>query len=442
MAIGALAVAYTSIIESVSVYPIWVVFWGGVGYILCSLCFKTHGEQLSAFVQTFCAGLTAIAISRTAAVFLDDPLQNASDAGSFFEAAAHILHETDLYELRTIINGWGAVWAWSKLYAIDALVSPASSPVVGVVFNAFLMAFGGSVIVDAAAAIGGVVSSNVRTAKRLFVWCFAFWLCASFHLRDAMTVFLTIVTIRVWIGLHQRFSINRVIVSALVFGSLFWLIGTVREESSSIVLVASVVGLTALFARAKGPIGVVIGILGLLVLFAAYQVIYVRILGFTDVLKFYQEGYQYDASGASLGHRLIVSQSAPVRTLLGFAYLHVFPIPMWNGFALNSSYYWFKSAQSVHMVFLLPAAVAGTLRLWRLSGRAKEHMVFLVGLYVIIAAAVALSSLETRHYTQVLPCLILLSAVKHSGDQDKRYRLLFVIALGVIHVFWAILKFM
>ena len=441
--VGILAATYAVTIEAVPQALVFILSVALLGYGACCLLFRgpAKTEQRSAYVQTFSAAVLAIAIARTMAVFFDDQLQNSSDAGSFFQAAAFVLRETDIYEVRLIINGWGAVWLWSEFYRIAHLFFPSPTPLVGLSVNALVLALGGAILVDAATVLARAVGGAPRVTKRLYVWCFLFWLFASFHLRDAMTVFLTIVTLRVWLWLYERHSVMRWCLATALSAGLFWAIGTIREESTSIIVVTVIVGVAGLLSRTSGALRLIITLFGLLALFVSYQVVYVRLMGAADILKFYQEGYQFDLGDQSLGNRLIISRSTPVRSVLGFAYLHVFPIPAWNGFTLGSPYYWFKSLQLLHMAMLLPAAIAGALALARRKTEERSYLILLVGVYVVISVAVGLSSLETRHSSQVIPCLMLLAAVTHQSRTEARLRAFVFAGLVGIHVFWAILKF-
>lgn len=443
VAVGLASATYAVIIEGAPSVLLFIVFIAVLGHVVCRLVWPAphQGEQRSAYVQVLSAGILAIAISRTTAIFFDDPLQNAGDAQSFFDAAAFILRETDIFEVRALTDGWGAVWLWKQFYSLAAVAVSEPTPVLGLTVNGFVIAFGGALLVDAAAAIGRVVDTDPRVTKRTYVWCFILWLFASFHLRDAFTVVLTVAAVRAWIWLYERRSAWRTTVTVALSLGLMWLLGTIRTESASIVIVTMVVGVAGLFLRAGGPLGIAISLLVLMGLLMAYRAVYVGLLGAADLLTFIREGYQFDVSSESLGDRFILSQGAPLRAAIGFAYLQVFPIPMWSGFTTISPYHWFKSLQSAYMAFLVPMAIAGATSLWRQRSGNRAYVVMLGGLYTIISFAVALSSLETRHVAQVTPALMLLASVKHSRYTRNRLFLLFVGSLAIVHALWAVLKF-
>ena len=146
----------------------FILIMGIGGMVGCWMAFKGR-EQRSAFLQAFCAGLLATALSRTAAVFFDDQLQNSSDAFSFFETSAIIMRETDVFEVRTLINGWGSVWLWSQFYSAMGFIMPQPTPLVGITFNVLAYAIAGAILVDVAEALKRVLSINVRQLKRYVI---------------------------------------------------------------------------------------------------------------------------------------------------------------------------------------------------------------------------------------------------------------------------------
>lgn len=442
MAVGGVSALYAGLIEGKLQFLPLAFVVGMFGYFLCRLVFRgpAAAEQRSAYIQSFSVAMLAIGIARTMAVFFDDNLQNASDAGSFFDSAAFFLKDTNIEEVKIVINGWGAVWLWSLAYSMASSVFGDPTPLVGLTVNSLAMAFGGALLVDAVASLQRVLGGELRTAKRLYVWCFIFWLLTSFHLRDAFIIFLMILSLRIWLWVYERYSATRLLLTIIVSFGLSWLIGSVRAESSTIIAVMAVFGVCGFVSRTKGVLGLVIAVTSVLVLAAVYQFLIAPLMGAVQTIAFYQDGYQIGIDDNSLGYRMIVSRSGPLRAVLGFGYVHVFPIPAWSGFFLPSPYYWFKSLQVGYMVYLLPAAIAGSIELFSRGSKPQSYLFFLGGIYVVITFAVALSSLETRHSAQVLPCIILLAVVPHDQQKCRRLRTMFIAGLGIIHIFWAILK--
>ncbi|MDP2106210.1 MAG: hypothetical protein Q8J76_09475, partial [Desulfobulbaceae bacterium] len=148
MSVGGFSVLYVGLIEgNLQFLPLAVVV-GVFGYGLCRLIFRgpAAAEQRSAYLQAFSAAMVAIGIARTMAVFFDDQLQNGSDAGSFFDASAFYLRDTNVDEVKIVINGWGAVWLWSLAYQAVGSVFGEPTPLVGLSVNALALALGGAIL--------------------------------------------------------------------------------------------------------------------------------------------------------------------------------------------------------------------------------------------------------------------------------------------------------
>lgn len=441
LALGACAAVYVALIERQPMAVPYLAFLGLLGYGGAAALLRGDGqdEAKRGFVHAFCSGVFAIALSRTFAVFFDDAMHNRSDANSFFEAATEILRDTDIYQLTSVINGWGAVWVWHQFYSLTDVLWPVPTPLVGIGLNALTIALSVAALVRIVAMMVPNDLGVCRRARNYGSLCFVFWIFASFHLRDAFTVLLTVTTIGFCVWFFRRVSAVRMVGLFCALAALAAALGSVRNESSSIVIVAGVACCAAVAFR-----NVVLAVSGVLAatafVLSTRQFILPQITGTTEMVVFYREAYQFDVGAQSLADRFILGRAPPLRAVLGFAYLHAFPIPIWNGFTLGSAYFWFKSLQVVHMGFILPGAIAGALVMWRKGGPQRSQVVFLTALYVAICVAVALSSLETRHSAQVLPCLILLAACAIPGENSSRLRKVYFLGLAGIHVAWIVLK--
>ena len=257
-----------------------------------------------------------------------------------------------------------------------------------------------------------------------------------------MCVLLVIMSIRVWVWAYAQRSAMRVLLAGLASWALQSAIISIRIESGIIIIVIAVIGVVGMLAKIGGSAAMALVVAALVTILVVYEVVYVRIMGTADLLVFYRESYQAGAGEQSLGDRFIVGAKAPIRAVLGFVYLHVFPIPFWHGLTTLNSYYWFKSAQVPYMIALLPAAIAGANRIWRDTPAQRIYALFFCSVYIIITTAVALSSLETRHSAQVLPFLMLLGATEHDTALSTRLRSGLIIGLASVYVVWVIIKFL
>jgi len=150
-------------------------------------------------------------------------------------------------------------------------------------------------------------------------------------------------------------------------------------------------------------------------------------------------------SGESLGYRLIVAQALPIRAVLGFLYLQVFPLPIWSGFDLKGSFYhWAKSLQPIYMVYLLGLSMAAAVTTAKQVRGQIAHVspvIFLVTSFVLGSSSVALTSLETRHSLQFLPFLIAFaSAVVPTARLVNHWCLIVGAGIVSINLLWVAVK--
>jgi hypothetical protein len=129
--------------------------------------------------------------------------------------------------------------------------------------------------------------------------------------------------------------------------------------------------------------------------------------------------------------------------------MHLFPIPLWFGFSFSQwDYYWLKSFAAIFLVGVTPLAALGFLRIVRpaLSGaRGLAPLMFLALYWPTMVAAVAATSLESRHVGQFIPALIVLAVVPDlSAPADRRdFKRLAVLWYGgvvLIHLAWLTLR--
>ena len=445
MVFGSCSITYAAMLENSVALVLPFLLSGIVGWLLCRSIFGGKSlEEQRAFLWIYSLYLIALGVARTSAVIYLDEIQIDSDAQSFFEIASLPNLDLESEEIAAMINGWGAVRVWALFYALFEGVSEAPSQLVGISVNCLAMALAGGVTVNCLRVlVPGSSAARVR-AMRLWGSCFLFWLLATIHLRDSFCLLVVSILINVWLRAlaTERTAWMGTAILASVVGQ--WVLSTFRAESGSIAFIMLAIGLVARYVLRGGKAGFVLAFgLGIAII-GLYEVIIVKLLGAVDMLRFVKEGYSSMADEASLGNRLVVSAAAPLRLLLGWGYVHVFPIPIWQGFTTSSAYYWFKSAQVVSMCFLLPATVAGVWYGMREVGRLRAAMFFLTLVYGIITSAVVMSSLETRHHGQVLPLAIIVAAVAAGSPNvsklESRLRAWAWVVLVAIHVLWFAMK--
>jgi hypothetical protein len=168
-----------------------------------------------------------------------------------------------------------------------------------------------------------------------------------------------------------------------------------------------------------------------------------------DALDSNQETYDRlsfkESDNDSLANSLIVRQGLPLRVLFGCAYLLAFPIPVWQGFQLESAYHLLKSLHALFMYVVIPLAV---LAIWRIVGTArlrKAPILFHAFSFAGFLGGVACSSLETRHSNAFLVSLLVVCLIPDMSDAADRhaYRTLLTLFLGLmvmVHCVWLLMK--
>jgi hypothetical protein len=163
----------------------------------------------------------------------------------------------------------------------------------------------------------------------------------------------------------------------------------------------------------------------------------------------YTQLAESEIEGTSLGYTLVTGQILPIRVLSGMIYLHIFPIPLWNGFTLTADeYQWIKSCEGVYMVLVFPLVALGLIRAYqgtRIHGPQAPQLCFIALYAVSTAAVVAATSLETRHHGQFLSAYLLLAALPDLSNLKDRARLnslrtVWLLTVAAGHVIWYFLK--
>ena len=131
--------------------------------------------------------------------------------------------------------------------------------------------------------------------------------------------------------------------------------------------------------------------------------------------EYTRAGQEFSSSG-SLGDSLILSQPTVIQIPLKILSLFFYPIPIWHGFTVPSSYAFFKSLHLLFNLFYLPLLVLSTLLLSK--PRFAQYLSFsnllatrsLLVLFVQAVLVVALSSSESRHLGVFYPASIVVAA--------------------------------
>jgi hypothetical protein len=189
-----------------------------------------------------------------------------------------------------------------------------------------------------------------------------------------------------------------------------------------------------------------LGLVGIVASGLLYQTYHAEVsLDTWDRFESYR-GYSQDEHGSdSLGAKFIVNAPPYLRLIFGFAYLFVFPIPVWSGFQLESAYFLFKSLNALLFYALIPLLGLAVLRLTQVKSLRTPATMFLTIFGLSMAVAVSATSVETRHLGAFLVPLFVVAMIPDLTR--KRERLLYATLLKLFlfmmfatHAAWALLK--
>ncbi len=377
--------------------------------------------------------------------------------GSVFVTGPDVLLWHDLskdgfsYSL-PIINAPYAVNVWRAMYELAGQLGLGGGLWVGTLANALLM---GIVAVLTVRMVGMLFPDDRRRAKlaaRLVLSCGIFWLFGGMLMRDSFAVLIQLAVVMTIVHLLLgRVTLVRLLTHAPLIILAQQLTYGIRLEMLAtfpimFVLAAVAWGIQGRGLRRLAPL-LLVGI--------AATIVGASVFGWMSfTLQMSQQAYlsvitDLDAGGGGLGYRLVVSQPLPIRVLTGLVYMHLFPIPLWYGFSFSQwDYYWLKSIAAVFIVGVTPLAALGFLRVVRpaLKGaRGMAALMFLALYWPTMVAAVAATSLESRHVGQFIPALIVLAVVPdlHVPADRRDFRRLAVLWYGgvvLIHLAWLTLR--
>jgi hypothetical protein len=165
----------------------------------------------------------------------------------------------------------------------------------------------------------------------------------------------------------------------------------------------------------------------------------------------YVELAAIDSREDSLGMALVFTQPLPVRAVLGSGVILAFPIPLWGYIGPEATEYMLlKTWQGMYQLYLVPFFMAGLAMVVRgamKKGGVSSAQMFVAIYVVLMLLAVGATSLETRHFGQFIPAMILLAAIPDTRQMVVRKRVKFI-ALGwisvltVVHLAWAGLRYL
>lgn len=437
-----------------SVWPVavgGVVFlagWSGIGLLEVG-----RTQARSVYVLVFLTGYVAAGVAAIYANIFFDFVQLHGDPGRFFEYATGKSTGLSLAELREVHEGSLAIALWAKFYEAFSYVGVPKERYVGVAVNVAAVAISAGIGASIVSRIYHDGRAKAHAFGYLISWCGLYWIFAAIHLRDAVVVLVVMLLVFLWIRMLERPRVDSSFAAVLV-GSVggALVLGFLRAEFVfvPIAMAGAAVGGLLLGTgkdRSRLPAYLIAG---------AGLIVAVSLLGYfgTEILERLTKGSESYAelgsaqsSTESLGMALVVNQPAVVRAVVGFFYLMFFPIPVWAGVGFESAYHLFRSLNAIYLYFVAPLFVVGLRTLVVDVAARSPAVLFLLFFGGGMTLVVVMTSMESRHFGIFLFPLLLFSLVsdfslKWTRVVYKNTLGLLLLMMGVVHIFWAGLKFM
>lgn len=409
-------------------------------------------DERRAYLLVYSIGWFWAGIAALYANYLKDPLQITMDAAYFYKYSINdYFSGMNLIHASTRSEGALMYKIWTFFYDLFASIGFEKGRYIGIAVNVTFVALTAVVGVRIMKMVFGRDEVRIRRFTLIFSCCGVFWLFGAIHNRDAAILFAVTLLVYYWIRfLHDQLISNvlRLSIASVVAHLTFVFL---RKEFLFIPIVMILTGFTALvIGKVKERKFGVILFVAMLLLIAASYFFSVMWSDFLDTLtggnEYYSRAAREESGAGSLGYELIINQPLPLRLIAGFIYLFIYPIPFWSGFQLVSAYDLFKSFHVVFMLLITPLFALAVLRVIKSKMLATPPILFLLLSFVGFTLSVAGTSLETRHFGVFLPILLLIAMVPDLSLKRDRlaYRkllTLFVSAIVLVHLAWAVMKF-
>lgn len=407
-------------------------------------------NELEIFHLVFSISYFFSGISAFFLFFLKDNSQIYDDAGNFFRLTSDLANGYSLEEIAIATEGSGAVILWRFFYNIFAYFSFAKERYIGLLLNSFFVSLSGVLFIRIIKIIYNNNKNIIQNGVVIFSSCSIFWLYSSVHLRDGIIFFIFNQLIYFWvIYIYKK---NLFSLAVLVFVSVVsvFLFGIFRTEFFFVPIALVFAFLVSLlFSNNSNSFLKYIFIFFVAVVFIV-SFYFLENNPLFDYLLNGNQSYKNisaDESNNSLGNKLIVSQPFLLRIIFGSIYLFIFPIPIWFGFFTPSIISFFKSLNSIYLLFTFPILLLIiTNKKYYLRKISPQFFYFLVFTLFGFIFSIAYTSLEIRHFgTFYFPFLILISSFQKDVIFEKRLYQKFLFGhigfIVSIHFFWVLIKY-
>jgi len=410
-------------------------------------------EERRAYLLVYSIGWFWAGIAALYANFLGDPFQLTNDAAVFYNDSI-----SGTYSVNSLLPGSAfeenvlATLIWQFFYDLFAAIGFEKGRYIGIAVNITFVALTAVVGSRMLKIVFGRDEARIRRFTLAFAFCGVFWLFGAIHIRDAAILLAVTLLSYFWVRYLANLRISNLLRLGVATSAALMTFNFLRTEFRFVPAAMIMAGFAALLVTKKNRGGRVKLLLAVLVMLtvAAYFVLTMR-GDLSNALMYGNESYtalSMEETGAadSLGNAFVTNQPLPVRLMAGFVYMLIFPIPFWVGFQLKSTYYLFKSFHVIFMYALTPLFALGVLRVIKSHLLRTPPILFLLFSFVGFTFSVAITSLETRHIGDFLPLLLVFAMVPDLTSTRDRlaYRnllALFISAMVLVHLAWAVMKF-
>ena len=437
------------LVAELSPLPLFVaLIYFCVGWLI--LWFSRFGGKWGRFIyiRVFLSGFLSAGIAALYRSFLGDIL---GDASAFFEIVSGAASGLSIIEIAALTEGALSVVLWREIFDLMALIGFPRDQYVGVLVNIFLVALSSVVAMIIVQQIYGYDPYRFNKLVLMYSFCGLFWIFAGILIRDSIILLSVNIIVCAFVFFLREPGFNYrlfLLIVVSILASIFF--GFMRREFVFVPVAMLIAALPAMFFGQSNVIRKGNIILLFSFCFVILGVAYVAIgRDLVGALIKGRESYinQFvSINNNSLGMDLIVNQTILIRLVLGSVYLYIFPIPLWSGFQLDSSYHLFKSLNVFFIIFLLPLIILSLRMLWKSNLYRSFPIIFILFLVLGFTLAIAGTSLETRHIAVFYVPLFILALLPNTQNSivKRNYREILFLVIGgfiFIHFAWIFLKF-
>lgn len=409
-------------------------------------------ESLKTFLILFSTGWLMVGVGGFYAEVFRDPLQLDSDAGMFFDLARSEAAGLSLDEVIAITESVGAIIVWRAVYDALAEIGIDRARYVGLAINVVAVSLSGVLAARACQRLFPGDTARLHRMRLMLSLCGLFWLYSAVHLRDAAVLLLITSSFYVWLRQLLQPGLLSTVGSLGATAALAFALGLLRQEFFLVPVAIAAIALLSrmLFETTSARSSVATRFVVVVFVSAAgAALLYPTLPELTDTFSrgtdVYREQVELEAATGSLGNALVVQQPAPVRAVVGLAYMALFPVPVWSGLQLETAGAMFKSLNALFFYAFVPLFALSMHRAVTGRGMQRHVHLYMVGIVIVFGVGVALTSLESRHFGAFLVpafCAALLPDLGEPATRRSYLRLLIglLACMAAVHLVWAVVK--